>query len=140
MEGDVFLGANGELLTLVDLERVECPDGITVYNFTVDGNHNYFVIAACDEFGQTSILVHNAEGYGGWQAWAKTWLRRLFIGGSAVSTASDANEAGKRVETLKEQYEWIKNVSEDPLGIHPDPPEINPKRMTWPLTAPHYRP
>jgi len=64
-EGDVFLGANGELLTLVDMERVEFPDGVTVYNFTVEGNHNYFVIAACDEYGQTSILVHNAEGYRG---------------------------------------------------------------------------
>jgi hypothetical protein len=58
--GDVFLGANGELSTLVDFERVEFPDGIKVYNFTVDGNHNYFVIAKCDEFGQTSILVHNS--------------------------------------------------------------------------------
>jgi hypothetical protein len=62
-EGDVFLGANGELTTVVAIERVEYPDGIMVYNFTVDGNHNYFVIAACDEFGQTSVLVHNA-GYG----------------------------------------------------------------------------
>jgi len=62
-EGDVFLGANGELSTVVSVERVEFPDGIAVYNLTVDGNHNYFVIAACDELGQTSILVHNA-GYG----------------------------------------------------------------------------
>jgi hypothetical protein len=61
-EGDVFLGANGELSTVVAIERVEFPDGIAVYNLTVDGNHNYFVIAACDEYGQTSILVHNA-GY-----------------------------------------------------------------------------
>ena len=61
----MFLGANGELLTLVDMERIEFPEGITVYNFTVDGNHNYFVIAETDEFGQTSVLVHNAgEGYG----------------------------------------------------------------------------
>jgi hypothetical protein len=59
-EGDVFLGANGELSTLVSKERVAFPDGIKVYNFTVDGNHNYFVIAKCDEFGQTSILVHNS--------------------------------------------------------------------------------
>ena len=51
-EGDVFLGANGELSTLVDVERIIFPDGIKVYNFTVDGNHNYFVIAKCDEFGQ----------------------------------------------------------------------------------------
>jgi hypothetical protein len=61
-EGDVFLGANGELSILVSTERVEFPEGITVYNFTVDGNHDYFVIAETDEFGQTCILVHNANG------------------------------------------------------------------------------
>ena len=61
-EGDVVLGANGELSVIVDMERVEFPDGITVYNFTVDDNYNYFVIAQTDEFGQTSILVHN-QGY-----------------------------------------------------------------------------
>jgi hypothetical protein len=60
-EGDVLLGANGELSTVVSNERVECPDGITVYNFTVEGNHNYFVIAQTDEHGQTCTLVHNAE-------------------------------------------------------------------------------
>jgi len=58
--GDVFLGANGELTTFIDIERVVFPDGIKVYNFTVDGNHNYFVIAKCDEYGQTCVLVHNA--------------------------------------------------------------------------------
>ena len=49
-EGDVFLGANGELSTLVVAERVVFPDGVKVYNFTVDGNHDYFVIAQTDEF------------------------------------------------------------------------------------------
>ena len=44
-EGDVFVSANGELSTLLATERVVFPDGIKVYNFTVDGNHNYFVIA-----------------------------------------------------------------------------------------------
>jgi hypothetical protein len=39
-EGDVLLGANGELVTVVANERVACPDGVTVYNFTVEGNHN----------------------------------------------------------------------------------------------------
>ncbi|GHT11321.1 hypothetical protein FACS1894170_04720 [Planctomycetales bacterium] len=62
-EGDVFLGANGELSTLVAQERVTFADGIKVYNFTVDGNHDYFVIAQTGEFGQTSILVHNAKNY-----------------------------------------------------------------------------
>ena len=60
--GDVFLGANGELTTVVAIERVDYPDGIMVYNFSVDGNHNYFVIAEGDEYGQTSVLVHNASG------------------------------------------------------------------------------
>jgi Xaa-Pro aminopeptidase len=62
--GDVFIGANGELSTLVAIERVEFEENIKVYNFTVEGNHNYFVIAEGDEFGQTSVLVHNASGYG----------------------------------------------------------------------------
>jgi len=71
-EGDVFLGANGELLTFVSNERVEFPDGITVYNFTVDGNHNYFVIAETDELGQTCVLVHNAD----------PWYKKFFWGGT----------------------------------------------------------
>ena len=60
-EGDVFLGANGELSTLVNLERVQFDETIKVYNFTVDGNHNYFVIAKTGDYGQTCILVHNAK-------------------------------------------------------------------------------
>ena len=44
-EGDIFLGANGELVVLISTERVEFEESIKVYNFTVDGNHNYFVIA-----------------------------------------------------------------------------------------------
>ena len=60
-EGDVFLGANGELSTVVSNDRIEFSEGVTVYNFTVEGNHNYFVVAETDEYGQTSVLVHNAE-------------------------------------------------------------------------------
>ena len=60
-EGDVFLGANGELSILVSAERVQFEETIKVYNFTVDGNSNYFVIAKCDPFGQTCILVHNGK-------------------------------------------------------------------------------
>jgi len=57
--GDVFIGVNGELSTLIDIDRVELDEAVTVYNFSVAGNHNYFVIAAGDEYGQTSVLVHN---------------------------------------------------------------------------------
>jgi hypothetical protein len=59
--GDVFLGANGEFSILILTERVEFPEGITVYNFTVEDNHNYFVIAQAAEYGQSCILVHNAD-------------------------------------------------------------------------------
>jgi hypothetical protein len=60
-EGDVFIGANGELSCLAGKERVEYPAGITVYNFTVDGNHDYYVIAETGEYGQICVLVHNAN-------------------------------------------------------------------------------
>ena len=59
--GDVFLGANGELSTLVNAVRVEQEGGIAVFNFTVDGNHNYFILAKEYEYGQTCVLVHNAS-------------------------------------------------------------------------------
>jgi hypothetical protein len=71
-EGDVFLGANGELSTLVAIDRVELDEPITVYNFTVEGNHNYFVIAVADENGQTSVLVHNAW-YDPNRSWNDWW-------------------------------------------------------------------
>ena len=41
--GDVFLGANGELSTLTGKLRLEVAGGISVFNFEVEGNHNYFV-------------------------------------------------------------------------------------------------
>ena len=57
--GDVFLGANGELSTLINAVRVEQEGGIAVFNFTVEGNHNYFILAKEYELGQTCVLVHN---------------------------------------------------------------------------------
>lgn len=59
--GDVFLDANGKLSVCTETERVEFSAGITVYNFKVEGNHDYFVIARTDEYGQTCVLVHNAD-------------------------------------------------------------------------------
>jgi hypothetical protein len=82
-EGDVFIGANGELSTFVSSKRVEFPDGITVYNFTVDGNHDYFVIAQTDEFGQTCVLVHNQVPAQAWQIILKGLAR------AGIAAASD---------------------------------------------------
>ena len=55
------MGANGELSTLTNLVRVEQDGGIAVFNFTVEGNHNYFVIAKEYEYGQSCVLVHNSS-------------------------------------------------------------------------------
>ena len=57
--GDVFLGANGELSTLTNIVRVEQEGGIAVFNFEVEGNNNYFILAKEYEYGQTCVLVHN---------------------------------------------------------------------------------
>ena len=59
--GDVFLGANGELSTLTSNVRVEQTDGISVFNFEVEGNHNYFILAKEYDNGQSCVLVHNAK-------------------------------------------------------------------------------
>ena len=59
--GDVFLGANGELSMLINAVRVEQDGGIAVFNFTVDGNHNYFILAKEYDLGQTCVLVHNGS-------------------------------------------------------------------------------
>jgi hypothetical protein len=64
--GEVFIGANGELTTLTETYREEFSNGITVYNFTVADNHNYFVIANVEAYenGASVVLVHNAKRYG----------------------------------------------------------------------------
>jgi hypothetical protein len=59
--GDVFLDANGELSILTNIVRVEQAGGIAVFNFTVEGNHDYFVLAKEYEYGQSCVLVHNAN-------------------------------------------------------------------------------
>jgi len=59
--GDVFLSADGKLSTLTNAVRVEQKGGIDVFNFKVEGNHNYFILAKNYEYGQSCILVHNGD-------------------------------------------------------------------------------
>ena len=59
--GDVFLGANGEISTLTNIVRVEQEGGIDVFNFKVERNHNYYILAKEYEYGQTCVLVHNND-------------------------------------------------------------------------------
>ena len=58
--GDVFLDANDQLSKLTNKVRLEQDGGIAVFNFTVEGNHNYFVLAKNFGAGQSCVLVHNA--------------------------------------------------------------------------------
>jgi hypothetical protein len=62
--GDTFIGASNEVSVLVATQRKNFPEGITVYNFTVEDNHNYFVIANYEAYqnGASVVLVHNAGG------------------------------------------------------------------------------
>ena len=59
--GDVFLGVNGELSTLIGTLRLDVEGGIGIFNFTVEGNHNYFILAKEYEYGQSCVLVHNTS-------------------------------------------------------------------------------
>ena len=63
--GDVFLGVNGEISTLTNIVRIEQAGGIAVFNFTVEGNHNYFILEKENDYGQSCVLVHNALFYHG---------------------------------------------------------------------------
>ena len=40
---------------------IDCDqsDGVAVFNFTVEGNHNYFILAKDYDYGQACVLVHN---------------------------------------------------------------------------------
>ncbi len=63
--GDVFLSADNKLSTLNNIACVEQSGSIQVFNFTVEGNHNYFILAnnmsmgrlVCWYIMQTDMLI-----------------------------------------------------------------------------------
>jgi len=87
--GDVFLGANGELSTLTNLVRVEQDGGIAVFNFTVEGNHNYYILAKEYEYGQSCILVHNATWYHGTDSVSAQSIKEKGLNKAAWEKAAD---------------------------------------------------
>ena len=120
-EGDVFLGANGELSTLVAMERVEFPNGIKVYNFTVDGNHDYFVIAKDDPFGQTCILVHNAKcgkSKPVWDANSTTPIRKLLKGSGQIPAFERKGIPGHDITKLlsKSPQQIVQDVNDGKIS------------------------
>ena len=56
--GEELLGPRGEVQTLASTWAEEHPEGVTVYNFEVEGAHTYFVCAS--DLSETPVLVQNA--------------------------------------------------------------------------------
>ncbi|MDR3108507.1 MAG: hypothetical protein LBU65_02295, partial [Planctomycetaceae bacterium] len=101
--GDVFLGANGELTTLTGTERVEFPNGVTVYNFTVADNHNYYVIANLEAYenGASVVLVHNASGI--YEFFDKKNAGKKYVGqASDLDARLKQHKAAGRIEDIKD--------------------------------------
>ena len=132
-EGDVFLGANGELCTFVSIERIEFPDGITVYNFTVEGNHNYFVIAETDEFGQTCVLVHNQSVFDTRAQELATKIKEFISKTSAHVIKKDIDWLdGAKFEVSKRLGSGLKDL---PNPTKVDPATLNAAELLIAVTA-----
>lgn len=69
--GQQFLTTSGQLATLTATDSESHPEGITVYNLTVDGDHTYFVTDVADD---EAVWAHN-EGmpFEGWPMPAPPW-------------------------------------------------------------------
>ena len=52
-EGDKMLSADGNIVEITNIQKIEHDKPVTTYNFKVDGNANYFVT-------DIQVLVHNA--------------------------------------------------------------------------------
>ena len=95
-----------ELSTLTNIVRIEQEGGIAVFNFTVEGNHNYFILAKEYEYGQTCVLVHNKK-LSNYTSWNK--------GGSNLiedSLSYHYNKHGKEVgaKNIDEYYQMAKEA------------------------------
>lgn len=63
--GDTFLAPDGRESTLISTLRESHPEGVTVWNFEVEGAHTYFVLPGDPQTRHslhgTPVLVHNAR-------------------------------------------------------------------------------
>lgn len=108
--GDLVLSANGSWYPIFNIEiQVK---SLTVYNFEVSNNHNYYV-------GKNSILAHNKGGGrrgGGGRARAAT----AKIRGNDTADHKDYNEryhvVDKELQTLEHQYTDIANAKDKAFG------------------------
>ena len=115
--GDVFLGANGELSTLTNLVRVKQDGGIAVFNFTVEGNHNYFILAKEYEYGQTCVLVHNGNPCN--QPRNEKGQFTSGAGGNTADTIQGNAAHNNYQNALGCGYKYNKQISKD-IKLRPD--------------------
>ena len=107
--GDVFLGADGRLSTLTNIVLVEQNGGIDVFNFSVEGNHNYFVLAKNFDFGQSCVLVHNS-------CWSTA--RQNFWKNEAISNTAAYSKTNIALMRKGLAPRMVVTVENNKTGIH----------------------
>jgi hypothetical protein len=122
--GDKFIGPSGELAVLVDSQRADYPDGITVYNFSVEDDHNYFVIANYEAFqnGAQPVLVHNAKySYTSDQIALQNIVKETTNNGHKILSVSDAEiilEWAKQINYPNVRASFNDVTGKHGLGCH----------------------
>ena len=84
--------------TLTNKVRVEQSGGIAVFNFTVEGNHNYFVLAKDFGYGQSCVLVHNS---------CYSWFENPTPGGRNISNHALEDSLVRHKFTSSEEIDNI---------------------------------
>lgn len=57
--GDILVNVNGQKVVVERIQHEILETPVKVYNFNVDGNHNYYVTESINSTIEDSILVHN---------------------------------------------------------------------------------
>ena len=63
--GDTIIGHAGDDTVITSIETKEVPEDTPIYNFTLDGDHEYFA---------NDFLVHNKGGGAGDESGDGSWL------------------------------------------------------------------
>jgi Protein of unknown function (DUF1557). len=119
--GDVFLGVDGKLSTLTNAVRIEQSGGVNVFNFSVEGNHNYFVLTKEYEYGQSCVLVHNA------------WYRRMKQNSDGTPILGDGmDKLGVRPKDIPVDHNGFVHPNTGGVSTSPNPnflPTMKGKNM-----------
>lgn len=97
--GDELKSFNNETIEIINVETKKLEKEIFVYNFEVEGNHNYFV-------GENGILVHNEKEF-----FDENNLDKLFDGEKLTPLGRELKD--NKPKGSPEIKEWIERHSEN---------------------------